>query len=93
MLFSNLAASPDNQLHCLFSIAIVLFVFCGHEYINPNHRPAGLLWSLSTALEVGLAKELYDGRYGSGFCLVDLAYDLLGMAIAVIVLFTFIKIN
>lgn len=42
-----------------------------------------LLWSVPLAFaavfSIGLAKECWDFRYGSGFCLYDMAGNLIGI--------------
>ena len=47
-----------------------------------------LFWSVSTALVVvfllGLAKECWDSRYGSGFCWFDMTGNLLGSLAALL---------
>lgn len=36
--------------------------------------------ALAVVLLIGLAKECWDFRYGSGFCLFDMAANLIGIA-------------
>jgi len=93
MLFKNLQLYGDNQLHCLFSMTILLFIFCTYEFINPHHRVNGIIWAFCSTFLIGLVKEMYDMKWGSGFSTMDLVYDFLGMAFAIIILFTSIKIN
>ena len=38
--------------------------------------------ALAAVLLIGLAKECWDFRYGSGFCLFDMAANLIGIAAA-----------
>lgn len=48
-----------------------------------------MLWPLPVALLlvflIGLAKEVWDKYYGSGFCFYDLAGNFVGMAAALLV--------
>jgi len=39
-------------------------------------------WAVAAVFAVGLVKELWDERYGSGFCFVDLACNLIGITAA-----------
>lgn len=36
-------------------------------------------WALAAVLLVGLAKELWDSRFGSGFCWFDMVGNLIGI--------------
>ncbi len=52
---------------------------------------AWLLWSpllaFSAVFLLGLAKEFWDARYGSGFCFFDMAGNLIGSAAGLLLVF------
>lgn len=43
-----------------------------------------LPWAAFCVLLTGILKELWDQRYGSGFCFLDMTSNLLGIASAAI---------
>lgn len=43
-------------------------------------------WALAAVALAGLGKEIWDARYGSGFCWYDMLGNVLGMAAAWIVI-------
>lgn len=50
----------------------------------------GLMWmpwpnALAAVFLIGLAKEIWDARYGSGFCLYDMAGNCVGMLGALLI--------
>lgn len=65
-------AEPDKRLHISWSFWLTL---CAHIL-----WPAA--WAVGAVFLIGLAKEFWDQRYGSGFCLVDLACNLIGILAA-----------
>lgn len=67
-------AEPDKRLHIRWSFWLTL---CAHVLWPP-------LWAITTVFLIGLAKEFWDQRYGSGFCLVDLACNLVGILAAAV---------
>jgi hypothetical protein len=40
-----------------------------------------LAWATIAVFVVGLAKEIWDARYGSGFCFYDLLGNLIGIGL------------
>lgn len=62
----------DKRLHVRWSFWMTM---AGHVL-----WPAG--WAVAVVFIVGLAKEFWDQRYGSGFCFVDLACNLIGIVAA-----------
>ena len=79
-MFSSLAlrlaallAQPDKQQHvaCSFVIYLAACVLV----------PVGV--ALTLTLLVGLAKEVWDKYYGTGFCYYDLLSNCIGVGLAV----------
>jgi hypothetical protein len=44
-------------------------------------------FALALVLGLGLAKEIWDSRYGSGFCWFDMIGNVLGVAIGIFCVF------
>jgi hypothetical protein len=38
------------------------------------------IWAIASVFMIGLAKEVWDERYGSGFCFYDMLGNCIGMA-------------
>lgn len=66
-------AEQDKQLHIRWSFWLTL----------AGHVLWPLAWAVAAVFALGLAKEYWDHRYGSGFCVVDIACNLIGIACAV----------
>lgn len=66
-------AEPDKQLHIRWSFWLTLAA----------HILWPLAWAVAAVFALGLAKECWDHRHGSGFCFVDIACNLIGIACAV----------
>lgn len=62
-------AEPDKRLHVQWSFWLTLAA----------HVLWPAAWAIGAVFLVGLAKECWDLRYGSGFCRVDLACNLIGI--------------
>ncbi len=66
---------PDKRLHMVWSFWLTL--------------AARLLWPMPWAIAVvvllGLAKECWDARFGSGFCWYDLVSNLAGICVALLI--------
>jgi hypothetical protein len=41
-------------------------------------------WAFAAVFLIGFAKECWDSRFGSGFCLFDLLANIMGSSLAVI---------
>lgn len=41
-------------------------------------------WAFAAVFLIGFAKECWDSRYGSGFCLFDLLANLIGSSVAMV---------
>ncbi len=67
-------AEPDKRLHVSWSFWLTL--------LAQILWPAG--WAIASVFLVGLIKEFWDHRYGSGFCVIDLTCNLLGIFTAVL---------
>ena len=67
-----LIAQRDKQKHvaCSFGLYLLLVSF------------ASLWCALVTTLLIGLAKEVWDKYYGSGFCYYDLLSNCIGIGLA-----------
>lgn len=63
-------AEHDKRQHMRWSLGLTL--------LGALVMPLSL--SLVLVFLIGLAKECWDQRYGSGFCLWDIAGNLIGMA-------------
>lgn len=67
-----LLAQRDKQQHIVCSFAIyILFVSCSPVWL-----------ALVMTLLIGLAKEVWDKYYGSGFCYYDLLSNCIGVGLA-----------
>jgi len=75
----SLASQKDKQQHFIvcFLLTTLLLMSSG----------PGL--TFLTVSAIGLGKELWDHRYGSGFCWFDMLANGLGMAVGFIVLLPF----
>jgi hypothetical protein len=67
----------DKQLHMRWSFWMTLAA-------NVLWPP---LWAIAAVFALGLTKEFWDHRYGSGFCFIDIACNLIGIAGAIVVVF------
>lgn len=65
----------DKQLHIRWSFWLTLAA----------HLLWPLGWSVAAAFVLGLAKEFWDQRYGSGFCWIDIIGNLVGISGAIVV--------
>jgi hypothetical protein len=70
----------DKQKHFYYSFFILLAAYC----------VLSLLWSIVFTTLVGVAKEIWDHYYGSGFCWWDLLANAIGMLAAALVILVFI---
>lgn len=70
-------AEHDKQLHIRWSFWLTLVAYL----LWP------LAWAVAAVFALGLAKEYWDHRHGSGFCFVDIAGNLIGIGGAVLVSF------
>lgn len=67
----------DKQQHFWYSFAILaslLLLF------------SSVLFAITCTLSIGLAKEIWDEYYGSGFCWFDMAANFTGVAAALLCL-------
>ena len=64
----------DKRLHALWSF----WLTSGMSLFWPPG------WACGIAFLIGLLKECWDHRYGSGFCLFDMLGNLLGIVLAVL---------
>lgn len=62
----------DKRLHFAWSLWLTLAA----RVIWPPH------WAFIAVFLIGLAKEFWDMRFGSGFCFFDLGANLLGSSAA-----------
>lgn len=62
----------DKRLHFAWSFWLTVFF----RLIWPTE------WSLLFVVLLGVGKECWDHRYGSGFCLYDLTANLVGICLA-----------
>jgi len=70
----------DKVQHMVWSFALLVsFQFA-----------LGLTMAMVLVFAVGLAKEFWDARYGSGFCLFDMAANMIGIAAGVFLCLAFI---
>ena len=67
--FRQRLSEPDKRLHVCWSFWLTLSA----------HVLWPLAWAVAAVFLVGLIKECWDQRYGSGFCLVDLASNVIGI--------------
>jgi len=66
----------DKKQHFIYSFFILLACFLVMT----------LLWSVIVTALIGLAKEIWDHYYGSGFCWWDLLANALGMIAGVMLI-------
>lgn len=62
----------DKQQHFGASFCLVLFFWVALE---------GWLAAVTVTLLIGLAKEVWDKHFGSGFCWYDMAANLAGVCV------------
>ena len=74
MHFQNpIALIPDDKwLHFVYSAALFLVFLTLFSIVT----------SIVLSLLAGFVKELWDWRYGTGFCLYDLLANIAGIAFA-----------
>ncbi len=75
--------AEDKLRHFALSFAGTDMVFAGASV--GADRDTALYTAATTALALGLAKEVLDRRAGRHFCLKDLAWDAAGVALGVLV--------
>lgn len=66
----------DKLMHFTVSMLIFLFLF----------RFRTTFWAAAAAMAVGTAKEIWDCKYGSGWCWKDLAADVAGIAVGILLI-------
>lgn len=64
----------DKRLHFVWSFWLLIAARCFWP----------LAWAAGFVLLLGLAKECWDSRYGSGFCLYDMVANFLGCGCALL---------
>lgn len=64
----------DKRLHMAWSFWLTLFALL----LWPTP------WAFSAVFMIGLAKECWDSRYGSGFCVFDLLANITGSSFALV---------
>ena len=62
-------AEEDKRLHIKWSLWLTL----GAHVFWPS------LWAITLVFFIGLAKECWDEVYGTGFCMLDMASNLVGI--------------
>ncbi|MDD2777151.1 MAG: hypothetical protein PHU06_14460 [Gallionella sp.] len=62
----------DKHLHIVWSFGLLLIA----RYLWPAP------WAFLIVFSIGLAKEFWDVRWGSGFCFYDIVANLLGSSSA-----------
>jgi len=71
---SSKFTEEDKRLHMTWSFWLTLSALL--------FWPA--IWAFTTVFLIGFAKECWDSRYGSGFCMFDLLANLMGTTLALI---------
>ena len=71
----DLCRQRDKQQHFWLSLLIVLAVLPW----------SGLALAIAISAAAGLAKEVWDHYYGTGFCCYDLLADAVGIGVATFV--------
>ncbi len=69
---SNKLMEEDKRLHMTWSFWMTLSALL--------FWPA--IWAFAAVFLIGFAKECWDSRYGSGFCVFDLLANLMGSTFA-----------
>jgi asparagine N-glycosylation enzyme membrane subunit Stt3 len=77
LLANKIIREQDKRRHIGWSMALMLYF-----YLIFRSAPV----ALAASLFLGWIKELFDGRYGSGFCWYDMAANTVGVLLAVLVL-------
>ena len=90
MIFENLSRYPDNPLHCLYSMALLLIIFTTLDFFK-FEKYGALLMAFFITMTIGAVKEMYDIYHPKpGYTMVghirDLVYNVLGMCFAIIIL-------
>jgi hypothetical protein len=69
-------AEHDKHQHVRWSFGLTL----GAALILP------LSWAVALVFAIGIGKECWDQRYGSGFCFWDIGANILGIAAAILLI-------
>lgn len=69
-------AEHDKHQHVRWSFGLTL----GAALILP------LSWAVALVFAIGIGKECWDQRYGSGFCFWDIGANIVGMAGALVLM-------
>lgn len=72
--FAAKLCEHDKRLHITWSLCLML--------VARILWPAP--WAFAAVFLLGFAKECWDSRYGSGFCLFDMFANLVGITLALI---------
>lgn len=73
----------DKQKHIVVSFIIMMVSLCFFSILS----------SIFFTITIGIAKEIWDKNYGSGFCWYDMLANGLGIAIALILISLYSEIN
>lgn len=69
---SNKLLEEDKRLHMTWSFWLTLFAL----FLWPA------IWAIATVFLIGFAKECWDSRFGTGFCVFDLLANFIGSTFA-----------
>jgi len=69
----------DKMVHCMLSAWLVLSIFILFN--------ASMLWATLSVFILGVLKETYDKFAGGEFGVMDLAADIVGIALSSLILF------
>ncbi len=75
----------DKALHFGLSAALAGTGYAGGALLFPGHRSAPFLTGAGLALGLGVGKELVDHLSGRRFSMRDLAWDVAGTAVGLVV--------
>jgi hypothetical protein len=73
----------DKQKHIAVSFILMMISLCFFSIVP----------SIIFTITIGLAKEIWDKNYGSGFCWYDMLANGLGVVIALILFELYAEIN
>lgn len=79
VLFGKLRREEDKHLHMIWSFGLMLAA--------QLFWPA--IWAFVVVFCIGLVKECWDSRFGSGFCIFDIFANVFGIVGALVLPFSF----
>lgn len=77
VLFGKLQKEEDKHLHMMWSFGLMMVA----QLLWPA------MWAFVAVFSIGIFKEFWDSRFGSGFCMFDVFANILGIFSAFVLTF------